>query len=138
MQAMIASAGPRGEQAPELLKSPLHFLEETRRRHGGLVSLVLGGERVVLVSDPAATRQVVVDDADTWIKEGTAFFPGSALAGNGLLVSDGDLWKRQRRLSNPAFRQAAVRRSFHVIKIVIMLFSALDCRFHFRPQMAGF
>jgi cytochrome P450 len=39
---------------------------------------------------------------------GTAFFPGSSLAGNGLLVSDGDVWKRQRRLSNPAFRKAAI------------------------------
>ena len=42
------------------------------------------------------------------MQEGTAFFPGSRLAGNGLLVSDGALWKRQRRLSNPAFRKAAV------------------------------
>ncbi len=42
------------------------------------------------------------------LQEGTAFFPGSSLAGNGLLVSDGELWKRQRQLSNPAFRRAAV------------------------------
>ena len=42
------------------------------------------------------------------VQEGTAFFPGSRLAGNGLLVSDGSLWKRQRQLSNPAFRKAAV------------------------------
>lgn len=42
------------------------------------------------------------------MQEGTAFFPGSRLAGNGLLVSDGALWKRQRQLSNPAFRKAAV------------------------------
>lgn len=32
----------------------------------------------------------------------------SSLAGEGLLVSDGDVWRRQRRLSNPAFRKAAV------------------------------
>lgn len=32
----------------------------------------------------------------------------SSLAGEGLLVSDGDVWRRQRRLSNPAFRRAAV------------------------------
>ena len=47
------------------------------------------------------------DDA-ALLQEGTAFFPGSSLAGNGLLVSDGELWKRQRQLSNPAFRRAAV------------------------------
>ncbi len=42
------------------------------------------------------------------VQEGTAFFPGSSLAGNGLLVSDGPIWQRQRQLSNPAFRQRAV------------------------------
>jgi hypothetical protein len=45
-----------------------------------------------------------------FVKAGTAFFPGSSLTGNGLLVSDGEEWKRQRRLSNPAFRKAAVDR----------------------------
>jgi len=41
-------------------------------------------------------------------QEGTAFFPGSSLAGEGLLVSDGPTWRRQRQLANPAFRRAAV------------------------------
>lgn len=42
------------------------------------------------------------------VQEGTAFFPGSSLAGNGLLVSDGPVWRRQRQLSNPAFRRSAI------------------------------
>ena len=42
------------------------------------------------------------------LQEGTAFFPGSSLAGNGLLVSDGAVWQRQRQLTNPGFRKAAV------------------------------
>ena len=42
-------------------------------------------------------------------QEGTAFFPGSSLAGNGLLVSDGATWQRQRQLSNPAFRSSVIK-----------------------------
>lgn len=42
------------------------------------------------------------------MQEGTAFFPGSSLAGQGLLVTDGATWQRQRQLTNPAFRRAAV------------------------------
>jgi cytochrome P450 len=42
------------------------------------------------------------------VQAGTAFFPGSSLTGNGLLVSDGELWRAQRRMANPAFRKAAV------------------------------
>jgi uncharacterized C2H2 Zn-finger protein len=102
-------AGPRGEQVANLLRDPLTFLRDMRGRHGGVVTFVLGGERVVLVSDPLAAQAIVVDDAAIWVKVGTAFFPGSSLAGNGLLVSDGDTWQRQRRLANPAFRRTAVR-----------------------------
>ncbi|CAI5474094.1 unnamed protein product [Closterium sp. Yama58-4] len=54
-------------------------------------------------------REVLVTQSDVFIKAGTAFFPGSSLTGNGLLVSDGEVWKRQRRLSNAAFRKAAIQ-----------------------------
>lgn len=54
--------------------------------------------------------QVLVGQPDVFVKAGTAFFPGSSLTGNGLLVSDGPEWRRQRRLSNPAFRKAAVNK----------------------------
>jgi len=100
--------GPSGDQAVNLLLDPLTFLRETTARHGSVVGMLLGTERVVLVTDKGAARQVLVDQADVFIKEGTAFFPGSSLAGNGLLVSDGDVWRRQRRLSNPAFRRSAI------------------------------
>lgn len=91
-----------------LLQSPLDFITRLRREYGPVVGLLLGGERVVLVSDPAAARQILIDRPDVFVKAGTAFFPGSSLTGNGLLVSDGEVWRRQRRMSNPAFRKAAV------------------------------
>lgn len=57
---------------------------------------------------PCCCRQVLIDCPGTFIKTGTAFFPGSSLAGNGLLVSDGDVWRRQRQLVAPAFRRTVV------------------------------
>ena len=101
--------GPPGDISMDLLQDPLRFLEKTSATYGGSVGMVLAGEYVVLLSDPALVRQVVIDEADTFVKAGTAFFPGSALAGNGLLVSDGGEWRRQRRLSNPAFRRSAIQ-----------------------------
>jgi len=96
-----------------MLSDPLRFIEDLRATHGPVVGMLLGGERVVLLSDPPAARQALIDRADVFVKEGTAFFPGSALTGNGLLVSDGEVWRRQRRLSNPAFRRAAVEGYAH-------------------------
>ena len=100
--------GPEGDVAVELGADPLKFLEKTKHDFGDVVGLKLAGERCVLVSSPTVAKDVLIDRAELFVKEGTAFFPGSSLAGEGLLVSDGDTWKRQRRLSNPAFRKAAV------------------------------
>lgn len=101
-------AGPRGESGLLLASNPLEFLQSMFQAHGGLATVVIGGERVVLIGDPKIAKQIVEDEPQNWVKEGTAFFPGSSLAGNGLLVSDGAIWRRQRRLSNPAFRPASV------------------------------
>jgi len=100
--------GPPDDVAVALGADPLAFIVDTQRRHGDVVGLSLAGERVVLVSDPKVAADVMIDRAGLFVKEGTAFFPGSSLAGEGLLVSDGESWARQRRLSNPAFRAAAV------------------------------
>lgn len=102
--------GPRGDVALDLLKDPLDFLELMEGRYGDVVGVLLGGERAVIVSDPHVAQYVLVDRPDVFVKSGTAFFPGSSLAGNGLLVSDGEVWRRQRRLAAPSFRKAAVER----------------------------
>jgi cytochrome P450 len=67
------------------------------------------------VTNPVVAKDVMIDRPQLFQKEGTAFFPNSSLAGNGLLVSDGDVWRRQRRLSNPAFRAAAVASYAHAM-----------------------
>ncbi|KAK9793752.1 hypothetical protein WJX73_010742 [Symbiochloris irregularis] len=100
--------GPPGNAAVGMLANPLAYLETTQRRHGKVVGLKLGPEAVILVSDQSTAHEVLSTRASSFAKEGTAFFPGSRLAGNGLLVSDGSTWRRQRQLSNPAFRRAAV------------------------------
>lgn len=40
------------------LRCSADFLERTKQAHGSIVGLLLGGERVVLVSDPAAAKEV--------------------------------------------------------------------------------
>ena len=102
--------GPPGDAALDLLGDPLAFLERTQEQYGDVVGITLGGERAVLVADPNAAKTVLIDAPNVYIKSGTAFFPGSSLAGNGLLVSDGEIWRRQRQLATPAFRRVAVER----------------------------
>lgn len=41
-----------------LLSDPLSFISSTSQQHGGVVGMLLGGERIVLISDAGAARQV--------------------------------------------------------------------------------
>lgn len=68
-------AGPRGECAPKLIADPLAFLTKCREEYGDAVTLVLGGERVILIGDPDLAREVV-DQARLFVKV-RPFGPGS-------------------------------------------------------------
>lgn len=103
--------GPAEDVAFELWKDPLSLLDRLHAQYtygGGVIGARLAGEPIIVVSDPVAAKTVLVDEPDVYVKTGTAFFPGSSLTGNGLLVSDGPTWRRQRKLSNPAFRKTAI------------------------------
>ena len=100
--------GPDFDSAFEMGQNPLKFIEKVKSRYGPVAGLRLAGENVILVSKPSVAKQVLIDDEASFTKKGTAVFPSSRLAGDGLLVTDGDVWRSQRRLSNPALRKAAV------------------------------
>ena len=51
-----------------MLSDPLAFLEQTSATYGGVAGLVLGGEYVVLVSDPAVAKDVMIDSASVFVK----------------------------------------------------------------------
>ena len=72
-------------------------------KQGDLPVFDLGPSQAVLVNHPDLIRQVLVDDAPKYWKAAmTKRLLGKGI-GNGLLVSDGDYWRRQRRLVQPAF-----------------------------------
>lgn len=89
---------------------PLAFLEGMVAAHGDLTRHVTddGGE-VFLVNRPDAVRTVLRERRGSFSKAGTPDdMMLTPLLGRGLLTSEGEQWKRQRRLAQPAFEPRQV------------------------------
>lgn len=81
----------------------LGFYTRIAREHGDVVPFRILGYRILLVSDPALIEAVLVTESRHFIKHFGARLC-QPLLGNGLVTSEGDFWRRQRRLAAPAFQ----------------------------------
>ena len=104
-------AGPRGSRLlgslRDFSRDQLGFYERCAREHGDVVPVRLGPSRGLLVYHPDAIEEVLVARNRDFIKSpGIRFLRG--LLGDGLLLSEGDLWLRQRRLMQPAFHRQRI------------------------------
>lgn len=90
-----------------ILRDPLGNLLRAHAEYGDLVQFQLGPQRYWLLSDPEAIRRVLVENAKAYVKSPN--YVGLKLAlGEGLVTSEGELWKRQRRLASPAFHHRRI------------------------------
>jgi cytochrome P450 len=71
---------------------------------GGVVRFRMFNMQIYHVSDPQGVQRILQDNARNYIK-GPLFDTMRNLVGNGLFLSNGDFWLRQRRLMQPAFHQ---------------------------------
>jgi cytochrome P450 len=96
-----------------LLGRPFRFLS-LMRSHGEVVRIYLGPLPVYLVTSPELAWQVLATDADRFDK-GMIFDKVRPLFGNGLANSNGDFYRRQRRLVQPAFHRKHIAGYVHTM-----------------------
>jgi cytochrome P450 len=106
-----APPGPKGGylfgSAAAFRRDQLGFYVSCAREYGDVVQTRMGPYRILLIYHPDAIEELFVARNRDFIKS-----PGvrllRPLLGDGLFLSEGDTWLRQRRLVQPAFHRQRV------------------------------
>ncbi len=118
MTATVVPTAPRGSlffgHLPEFARDPLAFLDRTAREHGPMARLRFGRSHAFLVCDPDLIEEVLVSRREAFIKA-KPLRALHRLFGNGLLTNEGESWRRQRRLAQPAFQPATLHTHASVV-----------------------
>lgn len=95
---------------PEYNRDPYGFLARIRHEFGDVVSARFLHVTVYFLFHPDQIEEVLVTKSRRFQKHAalrTRFF--SRIAGQGLITSEGEFWRRQRRLAQPAFHRQRVQ-----------------------------
>ncbi|MCK8504008.1 cytochrome P450 [Myxococcus fulvus] len=105
-QAPSSAPGPRG--LPVWLNvlrqehDPLGYFTQGFRKYGDVVRFDTGASATYMVSHPDQIRYFLTENAPNYSKQELSEDP---FLGNGLFVSEGNYWRRQRRLVQPSFHR---------------------------------
>lgn len=102
--------GPENSVALGIDPETLATLQNLQRDYGDMVSLTRpNGRLAYFINDPGEVRRLLTRRHAKYHK-GPGFERVKMLLGNGLIVSDGDVWRRSRTMIQPAFGRQNIHR----------------------------
>ncbi len=87
---------------------PIRLFEYLAANFDRVSSYRIGPSQIVLMNDPELIREVLIVQPQNFIKERTQRRM-KILLGEGLITSDGEVHKRQRRIAAPAFHRQRIQ-----------------------------
>lgn len=94
-------------QLLQFSRNPIDFSVKSAQEYGDVVKISVGSSHAYLFHHPDLIAEVLSKQNQHFIKD-YSYRALAGIFGNGLLLSDGDLWKRHRRLMQPAFTQERI------------------------------
>lgn len=115
--ATIAAPGPLEHHNLDCDEATFELLPELVRQFGDVVRVEADNLKrpAWIISNPADIRRVLISNHRNYVK-GVGFERVEMLLGNGIIVSDGAFWRRQRTMIQPAFSRGTMPRYFAMIK----------------------
>ncbi len=92
----------------DMRRDIIKLLMDSTRDYGGIVKLKLGYDLAFLVSEPEFLKYVYLDHHKNFTKQTKAWKLFRLIFGEGLLTSEGELWRQQRRLMQPSFHRERI------------------------------
>ena len=92
----------------ELRLDPLALLRRVAREYGDIASIRVPLGTRILLNNPGYIEQVLVVQQGKFHKSTLTKQVTERMLGQGLLISEGDFWRRQRRLAQPAFHRGRI------------------------------
>jgi cytochrome P450 len=89
------------------LGSPILLFEHLLKTYGNIAHYKFMGTPIVFINDPEYIREILVNQAGSFVKERTVRRM-KILLGEGLITSDDPIHKRQRRIAAPAFHRQRI------------------------------
>jgi cytochrome P450 len=92
----------------DIYRDRLRFVLDTARIYGDVAQYRVAHMRMYQVNHPEGVGRLLHDNHRNYSKDVPTFGTLRLFLGNGLFTSDGDFWRRQRRLAQPAFHRRRV------------------------------
>src|SRR5262245_35013985 len=86
-------------------REPLRWFPKWIEEHGDVFRIVSPFGRATIVASPELARQVLIDRYTHYQRKSDAYTVLRILMGNGLVTSEGEFWRGQRKLVQPAFHR---------------------------------
>lgn len=96
--------------ARELVRDPLSYFTSITRQYGDIVCYRPAPDTAYLLNHPDFVRHVLVDNSRNYDKTTYSNQVFKKVVGDGLITAEGDAWRRQRRLMQPAFHHTRLER----------------------------
>jgi enediyne biosynthesis protein E7 len=107
-----AYPGPPARAVPGLLRKlwqdRLSLLSDAADEFGDVVRFAMGPKTIYYFNHPDHAKHVLADNAGNYHKGMGLAQARRRILGDGLLTSEGDTWRRERRVLSPAFRRERI------------------------------